>query len=402
MSTPVADRWHVYWLPRTLHPFAWWVWALGLATAASRTTNPLLLGLIIAVATTVVVARRTDAPWALAFRLYCIVAAFVVLMRVFFRVVFGGGEGVHILLNLPEIPLPAWAAGIRLLGPVTAEALLGGFYDGLRLATMIVCIGAANALANPKRLLKSVPSALYEVGTAVVVAISVFPQLAESVLRVRRARSLRGGSGKGLHALKGIVIPVLEDALDRSLMLASAMDSRGYGRSAHVPPRARLLAGSCTILGLVGVCVGIYGVLDGTAPRYLGMPMLALGLGLAAVGFAVTGRRVQRSRYRPDRWGLAELVAAGSGAAAGVAVYLTLAVDPGNINPSLSPLQWPQLSGAMVVAVLLGAVPAFATPPAPLTLDALRRARDRHTASGDTPGRPMPGRGTDDHEEAPA
>ena len=29
---------------------AWWVWALGLATAASRTTNPLLLGLIVAVA----------------------------------------------------------------------------------------------------------------------------------------------------------------------------------------------------------------------------------------------------------------------------------------------------------------------------------------------------------------
>ena len=31
-------------LPRTLHPGAWWLWALGLATAASRTTNPLLLG----------------------------------------------------------------------------------------------------------------------------------------------------------------------------------------------------------------------------------------------------------------------------------------------------------------------------------------------------------------------
>ena len=37
-------------LPRWTHPGAWWVWALGLATAASRTTNPLLLGLIVAVA----------------------------------------------------------------------------------------------------------------------------------------------------------------------------------------------------------------------------------------------------------------------------------------------------------------------------------------------------------------
>jgi len=37
-------------LPRALHPGAWWLWALGLAAAASRTTNPLLLALVVAVA----------------------------------------------------------------------------------------------------------------------------------------------------------------------------------------------------------------------------------------------------------------------------------------------------------------------------------------------------------------
>lgn len=176
-------------LPRTLHPFAWWVWALGLAVVASRTTNPLLLLLILAIAATVVHARRTQDPWATAFRLYCAAAAFVVVMRVLFRVVFGGGEGQTVLFRLPEIELPPWAAGIHLLGDVSAESLLGGLYDGLRLGTMIVCIGAANALANPKRLLKSVPGALYDVGAAVAVAVAVFPQLAESVLRVRRART---------------------------------------------------------------------------------------------------------------------------------------------------------------------------------------------------------------------
>ena len=41
-------------LPRDLHPVAWWVWALGLATSASFTTNPLLLLTIIGVATLVV------------------------------------------------------------------------------------------------------------------------------------------------------------------------------------------------------------------------------------------------------------------------------------------------------------------------------------------------------------
>ena len=82
-------------------------------------------------------------------------------------------------------------AGIRLLGPVTREALLAGLYDGLRLAAIVICIGAANSLANPKRLLKSVPPALYEIGTTLVVAVTVFPQLADSARRVRAAQALR-------------------------------------------------------------------------------------------------------------------------------------------------------------------------------------------------------------------
>ena len=55
-------------LPRTLHPGAWWLWALGLATAASRTSQILLLLLVIAVTAYVVAARRTDAPWARTYR----------------------------------------------------------------------------------------------------------------------------------------------------------------------------------------------------------------------------------------------------------------------------------------------------------------------------------------------
>lgn len=371
-STRSADRWRLYFLPRTLHPGAWWVWALGLAVAASRTTNPLILAMILGVACAVVLARRGDAPWAMAFRLYVYVGAFIVVMRVAFRIVFGAGDVGRVLFTLPEIPLPDIVAGIRLFGPVTAESLLGGFYDGLRLATMIICVGAANALANPKRLLKSVPSALYDVGTAVVVALSVFPQLAESVLRVRRARRLRGGTGKGVRALRGIIIPVLEDALDRSLLLASAMDSRGYGRSAQVSRGARGLAGVCTLSGLVGVCVGVYGVLDGTTPRYLGLPLLVTGILVAVAGFVITGRRVRRTRYRPDLWRAAEYLVAGSGASVGVLMYLALQVDPANLNPSLSPLTWPEVSVPLIVAVLVGAVPALLAPPTPLTSEEVR------------------------------
>ena len=325
-----ADR-----LPRTLHPVAWWLWALGLAAAATRTTNPVLLALILAVTCLVVVCRRGEAAWALGFRYYLLLGGVVVAMRIAFRVVFGGGPGGHVLVALPQVPLPSWAAGIHLFGPVSAESLLAGLYDGLRLATMLVCLGAANSLANPKRLLKSVPSALYEVGTAVVVALSVAPQLVESVLRVRRARRLRGATGRGAGALRGIVVPVLEDALDRSRALAAAMDSRGYGRTADQPRSARRVSGAAVIGGLLGVCVGVYGLLDGTTPRYLGGPVLVAGLTLSAVGLWVSGRRVLRTRYRPDPWRGSEWLVAATGVAAALVSFLAGSVDAANLRVPL-------------------------------------------------------------------
>lgn len=352
-----------YFLPRDLHPAAWWVWALGLAVAASRTTNPWLLLTIVAVASHVVVARRSDAPWAMSFRLYLILGAWIVAMRVLFRVIFGGGEGSTIIVHLPEIPLPAWAAGIRLFGHVSAEAVLGGLYDGMRLAAMVICLGAANALANPKRLLKALPPALYEVGTAVIVSMSVFPQLAESVIRVRRARRLRGDGAKRFHALRSIIIPVLEDALDRSLQLASSMDSRGYGRAGAVTPRERLLTGAPMIVGLLGVCVGIYATLDGTSPRLLAGPFLFGGLVMAMVGFRTAGRRVVRVRYRPDRWHLAEVVVAASGLAVAVVMFAGSSVDPTDLNPSLTYLSWPSLAWVPLGGVLIGLIPALLAPP---------------------------------------
>ena len=351
-----------YWLPRTLHPLAWWVWGLGLAVAASRTTDPLVLAGVICVVSWVVVARRQDAPWARAFRLYLIAGALVVLIRVFFRLILGGGEPGPVLIPLPELAL---TSGIILFGDVTAAALLAGFYDGLRLAAMLICVGAANALANPRRLLRSMPPALHEVSTSVVVALSVFPQLAESLVRVRNARKLRPGSDRrGIAGLRMIVIPVLEDALDRSLLLAASMDSRGYGRRGDRSARASLAVGTLLIVGLCGICVGVYALLDSTTPRWLSTPVLVGGLSVGAAGLVLSGRGVIRSRYRPDRWRSAELLTVGAGVAAAVAFSLT---DPQLLHPTVTPqLSWPQLPPGALVGLALALLPAFLTPLPPV------------------------------------
>ena len=180
------------------------------------------------------------------------------------------------------MPLPDWAAGIRIGGEVSAESILAAAYDGLRLAAVVICFGAANSLANPKRLLRLLPNALYEIGSAVTVAVSVAPQLAESVGRVRRAQKLRRG---GRISPRRMLMPVLEDALDRSISLAAAMDARGYGRHGGEPAARRRATTALLVTGLLGACVGLYGLLDSGAPFPMGLPSLAAGIACMVLGF---------------------------------------------------------------------------------------------------------------------
>lgn len=352
-------------LPRWTHPVAWWVWALGLATATSRTTNPLLLGLVVAVAGWVVARRRPDAPWSRSFAVFLRLGMVIIAIRVLFTVFFGTGVGSHVVLTLPSVPLPDWAAGVSIGGPVTAEELLLAAYQGLVLATMLACIGAANSLASPARLLASVPAALYEVGVAVVVAMTFAPQLVGDVARVRTARRLRGRPDRGVRAFLGSVMPVLEGALERAVDLAAAMDSRGYGRTGPVSRRARLTATGLLLAGLVGVCLGVYALLDGGTPGAVGLPLLVLGAGTGAAGLVLSGRRSIRTRYRPDPWAAPEWLVSLAGVVPAAALVAVSVLDPSALVGQTAPPAWPSLPLWPTLAVAFAALAGVAAPRPP-------------------------------------
>jgi energy-coupling factor transport system permease protein len=230
---------------------------------------------------------------------------------------------------------------------------------------VLICIGAANSLASPARLLKALPGALYEAGVAVSVAVSFAPQAVASLGRVRRARRLRGRRDRGIAALRGMAVPVLEGALERSVDLAAAMDARGFGRSGDLPRRARRIAGALTTTGLVALCAGTYGLLATGAPGALGGPLVLIGATTAIAGFAIGSRTSGRSRYRPDPWQRPEWLVAGCGSAVATAYVIAVHVGTSGIDPMSQPLSTPAVPLGLLALTFLSALPAWLAPPVP-------------------------------------
>jgi energy-coupling factor transport system permease protein len=357
-------------LPRLLHPAAWWLWGMGMAVAASRTTNPFLLILLVAVVGWVVLERR-EPGLVNPLVAFLVIGLFAIVLRIVMVALLGDSvSGRVVIFRLPEVPLPEWSSGVRIGGAVTLEGILVAVYDGMRLAAMLACLGACNALASPKRLLRYVPATLYEVGTAVVVALTFAPQLVEDARRVRAARRLRGHSPTGLVEIGRLAVPVLVGALERSLELAASMESRGYGRSVRRSTRSSGIAGVLTLAGLTGVLVGLYGLLDGTSPVLLGAPMLGLGLIFTVAALTVGARRDRRSHYRRDRWGVAEWVVVACGVVPAVAMVVASVRFWTGVVPVQVPAGLPEVPLLLVAAILVGALPAVVAPVPPLLAEA--------------------------------
>ena len=293
-------------LVRWLHPVAWWIWATCAALTASSTTNPLMLAGIASAALLVVINRGATAPWAASLSMLLKVAALLVVVRVVFQSLLGAPVGTHVIAHLPSIGLPGWLAGIRLGGVLTLESLLLGAVEGLRFAAILICIAAATTVAAPSRLFRSLPARAADLGTLMIVAMTMIPHLVQDFRRIAAARRLRGRPARGVRAIAASLTPVIDGAMERSMQLAGSMFSRGYGLTAA------------------------------------------------------------RTRHRPDEWRPVEYAVAACGlAAAALSLGVVMRGRAGSL--SLAPLQWPTVSPALLICLVLIAAPAFFTPSTPST-----------------------------------
>src|SRR3954463_6259648 len=163
-----------------------------------------------------------------------ILAVGFVVLRVVYRLIFGGSSGGGVLLvDLPRIQLPRPFAGVSLLGPITTGGLLTTTVGALPFAAGILAVGLLGVVVDLQSLVArgTRRGPLRATSRALMIAWSTFPALRISVRRVLVARELRGE-----RSVASLLVPVLEQTVERAIALGASLEVRGFASSGVLAP----------------------------------------------------------------------------------------------------------------------------------------------------------------------
>lgn len=140
-------------------------------------------------------------------------------------------NGSHILLELP------WHIPVLGTPRFTLEALVFGIGMSLRLLTLISAFALLTLTTHPDDMLQSLLKLRFPYKSILVVALSTrfIPLLLDDAGRIsdlQRSRGLETQRGNIFRRLKNhsaVLLPLLANSLDRTVQLAEAMESRGFG-----------------------------------------------------------------------------------------------------------------------------------------------------------------------------
>ena len=254
---------------------------------------------------------------------------------------------------------------------------------GLRLAVLIACFGAANALAHPARLVRILPAALYEVGVAIVVAHDLRAAPGRVDRPGPRGATAAGPSRSPVSAgCAALPCPCSEEALEGAIQpwprrwIPAATDG---GPSS--PPAVRRLSAAALLLGFGGADRRhLPGDRRPADQRRLGIVLLARRAGRWHWPAGCSpGAGARRTRYRPDPWRGPEWLVVGVRRRRSSLTYVSRC--PTTPPRPVSRFAWPTLQLVPFLVTLVAARrPRSLTPDGALP-DSPRRRRHR-CASG--------------------
>jgi energy-coupling factor transport system permease protein len=349
----------------SLHSVTWLVWAIAVTVSLQLARNPLLVAITLAVVWLVVETHRRPGSLARAFPVVLAMAVAFGVLRVLLiglTTPLDADSSGTALVTLPQATLPTALGGFSVGGAVSQSVVLQTAIDSLVVVGIIATFGAFNAVASHHELLGAAPRAFHEPGLVLTVAMAFVPSTLDAATAAREADRARTG---GVRVRRGrtlrLALPVLETGLERAVLLAESMDSRGYGRVRPQPlDRLAVVLSGVALLGLASSVVALVGQSAGLAAALAGAAVVAL---VAAV---VLSGRSAPTRYRPRRLTRRDALVMAGVLAVPVVLALCAAADVRDLawDPAVLPLRWPSLPVVPALALVGLALPAAIRPAA--------------------------------------
>ena len=234
-----------------LAPRAWLIWSLAAVTVALSTDNPVYRGLVGLVALNVLIAWLPSGRRVRPLALTVVVAAGIaVLINL-----LAGHSGADVMIRLP--------GGWPLVGgALTLESLAFGGSVGLGLVAALLSFAPLSLVLEPHDVVDAVPAPLERTGIAVATSLNLVSGFGRTFTEIRDAQRMRGWRPRGLRSWNEVLVPVFLTAIEDSVLLAEAMEARGFGagrrtgyaRASWSRMDLAVLAGA---IGAVAVFVGL-------------------------------------------------------------------------------------------------------------------------------------------------
>lgn len=125
-------------------------------------------------------------------------------------------------------------------GRWTLESIAYGLDAALGLTAAVLVVAPLSYVLEPHELVDALPQSIERAGIVIAAALNLVPGIGRSFGQVRDAQTMRGWRPTGLRSWSDVIVPVAITAVEGSLELAEAMESRAFGsgpRSRYAPSR---------------------------------------------------------------------------------------------------------------------------------------------------------------------
>lgn len=204
-----------------MHSITWVIWLISILGALSSTRNPFHLLLILLILIIMIKLNEKNSAIDNSFQvsLFPLILILIFSTTLFNALVSHNGETM-----VTSIPGNIWLFS----GPITLEAILYGFSNGVILSSILLAFMIFNQSLSAKSIIRMIPRAFFPLALMISIAMNFLPSIKRRLEEIRQVQAIRGHQLRHLPDYASLFLPLLTDGLERSIWLAEAMTARGF------------------------------------------------------------------------------------------------------------------------------------------------------------------------------